>query len=395
MKVPATVLRVLSFLTRRVPDRVLVAVLPGRFRFDVGAVPAPTVAPDAPIRLYVAPVNWAGQGWQWARAAERFVPDVRSVSMAYRLDSDFGFPVDVSVPVGAFVLSGRWQREQRRAVLGGFTHVLLEAERHVFGRVYDQTVVEQAEDIQRAGLSLAMLCHGSDIRLPSRHAAAHSWSPFTDARYPDTALLETQAAANRRVLDAIDAPVFVSTPDLLADVPEADWLPVVVDPAIWSTDSVVFASRIPRVVHAPSKGVLKGSDLIDPILERLDADGLIDYRRVQGVPADEMPAIYGEADIVLDQFRIGSFGVAACEAMAAGRIVVGHVTAEAREYVRERTGLDLPIVEATPDSIDAVIRDICARPDAYLPLGAAGRTYVDTVHDGRFSAGVLQPFLSH
>ena len=391
---PPVVLRVLSFLTRRVPDRVLVAVLPGRYRFDVSKVPVPTVGPDTTIRLYIAPVNWAGQGWQWARAAER-LPGVGAVSMAYRLDTDFGFPVDVSVPVGAFVLSGRWQREQKRSVLASFTHVIIEAERHLFGRVYDQSVAEQARDIQRSGLKLAMLCHGSDIRLPSRHAAANPWSPFADSRYPDTAVLEKQAQANRAVLDAVDAPVFVSTPDLLMDVPEGQWLPVVVDTAAWHNDAGLLESERPRVVHAPSKGVLKGSDLIDPVLGRLADEGLIEYHRVQGVPAAEMPGIYRGADIVLDQFRIGSFGVAACEAMAAGRIVVGHVTDQSRAYVQAQTGLELPIVEATADSIEAVIRDICADLARYRPIGEQGRTYVDTVHDGRFSADVLSTFLQN
>ncbi|WP_147436199.1 glycosyltransferase [Mycetocola manganoxydans] len=352
------------------------------------------MAPETPIRLYVAPVNWAGQGWQWARAAERFIPGVGAVSMAYRLDSDFGFPVDVSVPVGAFVLSGRWQREQRRVVLSSFTHVLLEAERHVFGRVYDQSVVDQARDITSSGVSLAMLCHGSDIRLPSRHAARHEWSPFADAADAGTAVLEKQASANRRILDEVGAPVFVSTPDLILDVPEATWLPVVVDAARWSNSEDILATTRPRVVHAPSKGSLKGSDLIDPVLAGLAEEGLIDYRRVEGVPAAQMPDVYHSADIVLDQFRIGSFGVAACEAMAAGRIVVGHVTAQAREYVEAQTGLELPIVEATPDSIEAVIRDICARPDHFRPNGARGRAYVESVHDGRFAADVLRGFLT-
>ncbi len=96
---------------------------------------------------------------------------------------------------------------------------------------------------------------------------------------------------------------------------------------------------------------MKGTQLIAPVLERLAERGTIDFRYVEGVAAADMPALYGEADIVLDQFRIGSYGVAACEAMAAGRVVVGHVSPAVRSHVLRATGLELPIVEATPDSL--------------------------------------------
>src|SRR5665811_2516908 len=85
---------------------------------------------------------------------------------------------------------------------------------------------------------------------------------------------------------------------------------------------------------------MKGSDLIDPLLERLHADGVIEYRRVQDIEPKEMPAIYGDADIVVDQLALGSYGVAACEAMAAGRIVLGHVSEQVRSAAQEAAGLD-------------------------------------------------------
>ncbi len=44
------------------------------------------------------------------------------------------------------------------------------------------------------------------------------------------------------------------------------------------------------------------------------------------MPADAMPEVYGGADIVLDQFPLGTYGVAACEALVAGRLVVSHVS---------------------------------------------------------------------
>src|SRR5690606_40172359 len=111
----------------------------------------------------------------------------------------------------------------------------------------------------------------------------------------------------------------VSTPDLLLDAPRAVWLPVVVDPQRWRSENPVLTRARPVVVHVPSNPWLKGSDVVDAELTRLAERGVVDYRRVSGIASAEMPAVLAEADIVVDQLRMGLYGVAACEAMAGGR----------------------------------------------------------------------------
>jgi hypothetical protein len=376
------------------PDRVLQVVLPTRYRFDPSEMPPPPRPPATDIRLYIAPVNYAGQGWQWARAAERNIPGVGAVSMSYHVGTEFGHPVDISVPALGYVMSKTWQREQRLAVHEGFTHVIVEAGRHIFGRVFDQSVEHQIRDLLADGIRVAMLAHGSDVRLPSRHAATNPDSPYRDASWSDVPGLQKEAERNRALFDQLQLPVFVSTPDLLLDVPYARWLPVVVDPATWAGSAEVLTRPRPVVAHAPSKSIVKGSALIDPILRRMHDAGTIDYRRIEGVPAADMPSVYGSADIVLDQFRIGDYGVAACEALAAGRVVVGHVSEHSRAHVLASTGRDLPIVEARVDSLEAVLTGILADRERYRAVARDGVPFVTHVHDGRFSADVLRPFLT-
>lgn len=380
-------------LLRLVPEPILGRILPGGFRYSMKDRPSPPVAPSASIRLYIAPVNYAGQGWHWARAVERHVDDAGAVNMVVRTGRDFRHPADHVVPLGVYAASRSWQRAHRRAVLSGFSHVLIEAEKQPFGAVLDETVPSQVRELDRAGVSVLMLCHGSDIRSPSRHIARYPDSPFLDSMAGIAPRLERIAQRNRRLLDELARPVFVSTPDLLADVPEARWLPTIVDPAQWASASVPLERARPIVAHAPSSAPTKGSDLIDPVLRRLDAEGLVEYRRIERVPFERMPEVYRDADIVLDQFRLGDYGVAACEAMAAGRVVVAHVSEVVREHVRSETGLDLPIVEASADTLEAVLRSLVASPDEAQATAAAGEAFVRAVHDGRRSAEVLRPFL--
>ena len=380
---------------RLFPDRFLQSVLPARYRYDPRDMPPPPVPPSAPVRLYIAPVNYAGQAWQWARAAERNIPGVGAVSMSYRVGTEFGHPVDISVPALGYVMSKTCQREQRQAVHDGFTHVIVEAGRHIFGRVFDQSVERQVRELEADGVRVAMLAHGSDVRLPSRHAAANPHSPYLDPSWSDVPGLQREAERNRALLDRLKLPVFVSTPDLLLDVPYGQWLPVVVDPTAWASSAGVLLRPRPVVAHAPSKSVVKGSALIDPILRKMHDAGTIEYLRIAGVTSAEMPAVYRSADIVLDQFRLGDYGVAACEALAAGRLVIGHVSAHSRAHVASTTGHDLPIVEATVDTLENVLSAVLADRDRFRAVASDGAPFVASVHDGRRSAEVLRPFLTN
>ena len=380
-------------ILRLLPEAVRGSILPGGFHYSVDDIPPATVAPATAVRLYVAPVNYAGQGWQWARAAERHLEGVGAVNTVCRIGADFRHPADVEVPLGVYAASTRWQRAEFAAVSAGFSHVIVEAEKPPFGAVLDETTRGQVQRLREAGVAVAMLCHGSDIRLPSRHVADNANSVFADALADTAPVLEKVAADNRRLLDDLGAPVFVSTPDLLRDVPYATWLPVVVESALWASGTVPLERSRPIVAHAPSRAAMKGSELIDPVLAALDAEGLIEYRRIVKVPYGDMPEIYRGADIVLDQFRLGDYGVAACEAMAAGRVVIAHVNERTRAAVLEASGLSLPIVQSTTDEIEGVIRAIVADREHYRQVAQQGPHFVAAVHNGRRSAEVLGTFL--
>lgn len=298
------------------------------------------------------------------------------------------FPVDYEVPAPVY-RSLRWQRSQERYVLQNYTDVLIEAERPLFGTLYGDSAAKELAGIRRAGLGVAMICHGSDVRLPSRHAAQFAYSPFQNPGDGYTARLEAQAARNLVLLGEVEGPVFVSTPDLLGDVPRARWCPVIIEPAVWATDAPLLLGRIPRVVHIPSNGPLKGTGLVDPIMRDLAATGRIEYRTLRGLTHQEVREAYLDADIVLDQFVLGLYGVAAAEAMAAGRVVVAYVTDPVRRHVAEATGLDVPIVEADPGTVGEVVARLVEDRDRARQIAAAGPAFVRAVHDGRYSARVL------
>ena len=132
-----------------IPDSVQMRLRPRLFGFGPADIPDPIQPPKGSMRLLIAPVNFAGQGYEWARAAER-IPEVGARSMAYVAPGAFAFPADYTVPTPVFIRSRDWQRRQARAVTRGFTHVIMEAERPIFGQRYGEDVQRDGRQVQRA-----------------------------------------------------------------------------------------------------------------------------------------------------------------------------------------------------------------------------------------------------
>lgn len=363
--------------------RVAARVLGGN---DPRRIPQPTTPPEAPVRVYIGPTNYAGQGMRWARALEEFVPAIGARNMAIELPGGFDFGADTTVPVAVHTISKKWQQAEFDAVRR-FTHVLFEAERPLFGPLFARDVGREISALEEAGVSCAFMCHGTDIRSPRLHMSRDMLSPYFDD--PRTEQLQRDADANLALLRSHDLPVFVSTPDLLIDVPAAVWCPVVVEHERWRGGRAVGERERPIVAHSPSVGLVKGTHLIEPVVRHMHDDGMIEYRGMTGIKSADMPAVVGEADIVLDQFRIGSYGVAAVEAMAAGRVVVGHVLPDVRQMVRNLTGLELPVVEAVPETLRSVIGDLVSDRARMAEIGALGQQFTTRVHSGELSADAL------
>ncbi len=353
-----------------------------------GPVPPVSHVPQSTVTVAIGPVNYSNQGTLWAQALGENFPQVSTSTFAVEVPGGFNFPSDLIVPVDFYQKSRKWQEAQATSV-SSFSHVLVEAEEPLFGRYMGRSPQKERTFLQTRGVNVAYMAHGTDIRIPSLHRQRTEWSPYVDSTLY-LGRLEKIARKNLDFLTSIENEVFVSTPDLLLDLPSATWCPVVVDIDTWALSEQAPRRRKPlRVVHAPSVQTMKGTQLIEPVLRDLEAAGIIEYRPLQGIPSQLMPKEIAWADVVLDQFRLGSYGVAACEAMAAGKTVVGHVIPEVRHIVHENTGMSLPVIEATPDSLSDVLTEMAHSAQKLSSLQVTSREFVQRVHSGQRSAEIL------
>ena len=377
------------------------AQVPLRLRADAQLRALPPM-PAAERRLYLGPLNTAGQGWEWARAAGRHLPSTAAQSLwAQRVlgQAHFGYRADHEISL--VMQRGRVRELHGRRVLGEATHVLFESGRPVLGDFHTGSMLDDLPALAGAGIQHAVLWHGSEIRDLRQHADRFPHSPFR-AEWDDYfQLLQSIVEGNRRALERYaesGATVFVSTPDLLDLVPGSVWLPLVVDVDRFATAADAAAPplerRRPVVLHAPSNSRLKGGAVAQEQLAELDRRGLVEYRFLQGVPHAQMAQAVADADIVLDQFALGATGVFAAECQAAGRVVVAHLADPVRSRMAQADRAlggpgQVPVVEAGPDEVGAVVERIVAERDSYRELGRRARVWSRAHHDGRAAAAAL------
>lgn len=348
-------------------------------------------------KLAIGPLNQAGQGRAWANAvsshlgidARSIARDglisarLRGVQMNGRAHSTIPHP-RITPPL----LRTIWAK----AVLDGTTHLLNESNISLVKHPRDHQFSDEVLDFQRRGVRMGIVFHGSEIRDPKRHKEAFEYSYFKDAPQDWVDNLNRIVRRNRTFAEDSGLTMFVTTPDLLDHVPGAKLLPLAIDTSGWNqTAAAEFGTGRPRVLHRPSRSdpPIKGTQYIHPILSKLADEGLIEYVHTYEVPHADMFRLLNRVDIVVDQIQTGAYGVAAIEAMAAGRLVVGNVTPGAPGVF----GSNVPIVNATPVTFEEVMRDLLAYPETARVTAASGKEYVAKWHSGIASAHSLQGFL--
>lgn len=159
-------------------------------------------------------------------------------------------------------------------------------------------------------------------------------------------------------------------------IPEAEVVPPGIDlsaiePVPPRTDGPV------RVAHAALSRRRKGTELVVAACEELG----LELDVIENVRHDEVGPRLARADIVVDQLNSGWYGLFAIEAMAYGKPVVGYIHDEAATRTAAAFGVDLPIVRTTKETLAADLRPLLESAEERRARGAAGRSYVERVHD--------------
>ena len=339
-------------------------------------------------RLVIGMFNTAGQGTEWAHALKRFTSaTAESWAIARPQDQVIQFTVDHTYQLINGAADQAWL--DLFNVQSKPTHLIIESGKPISIKGTVRRMLFQAATARRRGIRPALLFHGSDIRVPSLHRAAHPESPFHQSHDGLTEKLERQTSKMRRWLTIWPFPVFISTIDLRRYVPRGRWLPVVVGEHWFAAAPLINVERPrPRVLHLPSRRELFQSEQVDRICQALHEEGVIEYQSVTGVSPADVRKLVEWSDIVIDKIGLGVTGVMGAEVMASGRLLIGDVD----QIVRDELP-DLPLIQGSIRTLEQVIRDLVADRSTWAARAAAGQAFARKYHDGRYSAAVLAKWM--
>ena len=353
---------------------------------------------DSQPRLGIGPAIFAsGPARAWAVAVATYEDRCDTESFGPRRGTVLDFDYDRTFTVGQW-FSRPWQiAENVPYVLTQYTHLLLTSGRSVFGQLRGKYFDSDLPYLGECGISVGVVLHGSDVRDPDHHAATEPLSPYrggAESADPSWSVrVDTLRRESARLRERLDAnpsiPKFVSTPGLLDYVSDAEWLPVVVAAA--KRQHVHRQSDGPPIIlHIPTNPTMKGTRFIDPICRKLEQAGLIRYTSPGLLTPGDFSSLLEQASIVIDAVsQADGPTVTACQAMAAGAVVVAHIP----DTVRARIPVELPIVEASANTLEAVIAGLVLDTERRNQIAEAGRKYVEQFHSGRYAAEILLRFI--
>jgi hypothetical protein len=129
----------------------------------------------------------------------------------------------------------------------------------------------------------------------------------------------------------------------------------------------------PTIVHAPNHRWLKGTDDLQRALAWLEEGGFhATLDLVEKTPRADALARYARADIVADQFRLGSYGVFALEALSLGKPVLCYLD---EEHLGNPV-FNLGILNANPHNLPFVLAPLLRIPALRKRVGDSGREMV-------------------
>ncbi|WP_336066479.1 glycosyltransferase family 4 protein [Nitratireductor rhodophyticola] len=235
--------------------------------------------------------------------------------------------------------------------------------------------------LRAAGKKVYVHFRGSEVRIQSEFRNLSPYHYVDDDE--DLTVSNFPEEEKRKYINFVSAVadgVFVTDPELQSYVPGAKIIERAIDLESWSFVGVSADVERPLVVHAPSRRGVKGTSIILDAVERLKAQGFcFDFRLVEGVSNEEARKVYERADIVIDQLRIGWYGVLAVEAMALGKPVICYI----RDDLKHHLGSVPPLVVASPDNIVEVLADLIKDSGRRVDLSYRARSYCEENHDSK------------
>jgi len=170
---------------------------------------------------------------------------------------------------------------------------------------------------------------------------------------------------------------YVSTPDLLEFVPEAEWLPNPVNLKGLKYSEIDISGPL-KILHAPTDRDVKNTKAVEEAISQVKEEELdIQFTLIEDTKHSELLEQISEHDLIIDWLNpdYGIYGVFSIESMALGRPVICSLTDSLYEKY------DLPIISINPNDLAGKITEFCNNRGLLVEKGKASSDFVQNYHN--------------
>jgi len=233
------------------------------------------------------------------------------------------------------------------------------------------------------GRKAMVIFTGCDIRLPEK-VEEYKWNPCRDCSEDYKRFVGCVIKTKPEKIKAIERSF-----DILLSAEEAagslnkeyhtTLFPVDIEK--FSYTGVKLSRRL-KILHAPSNPEYKGTKYITAAIDKLKIEYDFDFKVINNVKADELYKEIAAADMVIDQMLVGFYGLLSIESMAMGKPVVCYI----REDIASGSPAEMPVINANPDNIYDVLKEVLSDPAKLIEIGIRSREYVEKYHNAKIIA---------
>jgi hypothetical protein len=253
-----------------------------------------------------------------------------------------------------------------------------------------------------AGKRVVVTYAGCDARqkYPTIHRTEHGISACKNMQcyngICNSGALDASRKARIEKFDKYADAIFAMNPDLMYFLPSrAKFLPYMI--AGWDTITPEpYHPHTPlRIVHLTTDVGAKGSLFISQIFELLHlkyGKEAVETWVVEGVSHERALMALRNADLVIDQLRIGWYGTAAVEAMRMGKPVVAYIREEDLHFIPPAMAEDVKksVVFASTKNLYPTLRLLVENPSLLTTYSRNGSVFVERWHSPEYILPLLK-----
>lgn len=163
-------------------------------------------------------------------------------------------------------------------------------------------------------------------------------------------------------------------------------------PLNYVTRCVSTQRIIPRIIHAPSSPIFKGTKyILDAINNLKSKTGVhFEFEMISNLSHDEAIKKYSECDIIINQVLAPTPGRLGFEGLALGKVVLSFL---GKDFgYDEKLSNECPIVDVYPENLENKLYELIINKELRQTIASQGPAYIKKYHDPQI---IVRDMLQH